>query len=136
MKGCLLFFVLVIFAGLLIKYFNKPDEVFEAKISAQANPFRVPVDSSEIIWQRAIHFLEIHHAIIAAGRPVIRDSSIFVPYGTSYEKGSSIKIERKMRGSLVEFTATWWYSREVMVKGGQEIALYMQKGIWRYDQKN
>jgi hypothetical protein len=128
-------FLAIVVLGLLLKRFDKPDPVFEKLVKEQDNPFLSAADSSEIIWQRAIRFLELEEAIISAGRPVIRDSVIVVPYASSYDKGSSIRIERKREGDMVRYTCTWWYSRILQEKGGREIALYMQKERWRYETK-
>lgn len=128
-------FVAIVVLGLLLKRFDKPDPVFEKLVAEQDNPFLSTPDSSGIIWQRAIRFLELEKAVIAAGLPVIRDSVIVVPYASSYDKGTSIRVERKREGEMVRYTCTWWYSRLLQENGGKEIALYMQKGRWRYESK-
>jgi hypothetical protein len=136
MKGCLILVVLVIAIGLLINLFSEEDPVFADRINRQPNPFSTHKDSGHIIWARAIRFLEIHKRIIAAGEPQIRDSLIIVPYANSYRKGNSISIRRTSRGDSVMFFCEWWDSKDIWEGGGKEIALYMQQGVWRYDEEN
>jgi hypothetical protein len=133
MKAVLFFFVLFILASLLIKFFNKPDSNFEAFVATQNNPFFTTADSCDIMWDRAKAFVSINRLIIAAGKPRINDSIIVVPYASSHDKGNALRIERKTIDGRVRFICEWWYSRNREKTGGKEIALYIQKGVGRYD---
>lgn len=103
-------------------------------VTRQNNPFVTTPDSSEIIWRRAVRFIELNERIIAGGTPVYHDSIITVPYATTHEKGNALRIERKRVSEGIRFTCSWWYSGELDESGGKEIALYMQTKNWRYDE--
>lgn len=103
-------------------------------VTGQNNPFVTTPDSSELMWRRAVRFIELNERIIAGADPVYHDSVITVPYASSHKKGNSIRIARKQVAGGIEFSCSWWYSGELDEDGGKEIALYIQTKRARYDE--
>ncbi|CAN5822952.1 hypothetical protein BH10BAC2_BH10BAC2_38050 [soil metagenome] len=137
MKYVIIIFVIFVCSAIIYKYFIAEDlpADFVKKIEQQQNPFSVPKDSTAIAWYRAKFFLHERRRLISAGKRKISDSVMYIPYSNSYHKGNSIKIERKRVGDSIVFNCNWWYSGNVEEDGSKEIALYMQTGEGRYDQK-
>jgi len=76
--------------------FRREHSVEMEKLYAnQKNPFTVSKDSSELVWKRALEFLENRKLIIVGGTLETNDSVIYMPYYKDFHKGTSLKIERK-----------------------------------------
>ena len=134
MKYIAIIIILLISVGLILKLTDKGEpEAYLALEAAQQNPFKVHRDSASVVWFRGIQFLKERKRLIAGGELIHNDSTLIIPYSNSHEKGSSIKLEMHSAGDSVEVTAYWWYSRSLEIDGGKEIALFMQKGISKYD---
>lgn len=123
----------LLFCGLFGYFYDgRPPQIFYDYLAKQSNPFTVPKDSSEIVWQRAKEFLERRKLMIVGGNLHIKDSQIYLPYYNDFHKGNSLKIERYAKKDSVSFFVVWWYSGDSTKPGSKEIALYMQKGIDKY----
>ncbi|MDD5150643.1 MAG: hypothetical protein PHC28_09190 [Flavobacterium sp.] len=61
------------------------------------------------------------------------DSVIYMPYYNDFQKGTSLKIERKLVGDSTTFTVNVWNSGKPVTMGAKEIALYMAT---EFDRKN
>ena len=130
---CLIF---LLFCGLFGYFYDgRPPQVFYEHIAKQYNPFTVPKDSAEKVWQRAKDFLELRKLLIVGGNLHIHDSLIYLPYYNDFHKGNSLIIERHMINDSVRFFVIWWYSGDSSKTGSKEVALYMQKGVDRYHLK-
>lgn len=137
MKYVLIILSVTFLSGWVCKYFFASDlpPEFVAKVQHQRNPFAVHKDSAELIWQRAQEFLHERRRLIAGSDMRKSDSLIVIPYGTSYEKGNSVRLTRASNGDSVLFTCYWWYSRMDQDDAEKEMALYMQTGEGRYNFK-
>lgn len=111
-----------------------PPELLE-EYSKQQNPFLMPKDSSEVVWERACYFLEEYKRMIVGGTLQKTDSELYIPYYNQYHKGNSLRIQRKTIGDSVAFSAIWWYSGEPMDLGAKEILYFMKTGIDKYNYK-
>lgn len=103
------------------------------KYNAQKNPFSVSNDSAEVVWGRASLFLEMRKLEITGGDLQKNDSVIFMPYYNDFQKGASLKIERKQVGDSTIFTVNVWNSGKPVPLGAKEIALFMATS---FDRKN
>jgi len=101
--------------------------------ASQKNSFTVSKDSSELVWNRASQFLEKRKLIIVGGTLETNDSVIYMPYYSNFQKGASLKIERKQIADSTLFTVAVWNSGKPVPLGAKEIALYMKTGIDRID---
>ena len=123
----------LVFFGLFAYFYDgKPPQAFVDLVEKQQNPFSVPKDSSEIVWQKAKDFMKIRENMIVGGNLQIKDSIIYLPYNNDYHKGNSLRFERTTIGDSVQFQVTWWYSGKPSETGAKEIVLYMQHDIERY----
>ena len=111
---------------------EKPNEMLEM-YAKQKNPFTVSKDSSELVWDRASQFLEKRKLIIVGGDLEKNDTVIYMPYYSNFQKGASLKIERKQIADSTLFTVAVWNSGKPVPLGAKEIALYMKTGIDRID---
>ena len=109
---------------------EKPNEMLEMYAN-QKNPFTVSKDSSELVWDRASQFLEKRKLIIVGGDLEKNDTVIYMPYYSNFQKGASLKIERKQIADSTLFTVAVWNSGKPVPLGAKEIALYMKTGIDR-----
>ena len=98
-----------------------------------ANPFTVPADSVSIVRQRIRQFFDEPRRLLGGGTREFMDSSWHMPYYNSHHKGDRILIEMHQAGERFLFECNWWDSRVEDVDGGKEIALFLQKGISRFD---
>ncbi len=123
----LLFIALALVVSVIIKTFfsSKTNPEIMEKYKAQKNPFSVQNDSSEIVWARASKFLELRKLELVGGDLKKNDSVIFMPYCNDFQKGTSLKIERKQLGDSTIFTVNVWNSGKPLLIGAKEIALYM-----------
>lgn len=132
-----LFFVLVIFlaaAGIYSLLPEKPlPAAFNRLVEQQVNPFTVPVDSIPVVKQRILTFLNEPRHLLSRDRIQAGDSVWQIPYYNSYEKGDRIRIEMHQAGDSCRFTCFRWYSRQADEDGSREIALFIQKGVSRFD---
>lgn len=132
-KYFLIIIAIVLVIPVLLKSFlpaGKPTEILE-KYTNQKNPFTVSKDSSELVWNRALEFLEKRKLIIVGGTLETNDSVIYMPYYNDFHKGTSLKIERKQIADSILFTVKVWNSGKSVPLGAKEIALYMKTGIDR-----
>jgi len=137
-NGCLiialLLTMLILFSAVYKYFFSKPiSPELEEMISRQQNPFVVHKDSAAVVWQRAATFFEERKGIISGGQLQQNDSMFFLPYYNDYHKGSSVRILKRAKGDSVEIEAWWWYNGDTTNSGANEIALYLQTGIGRYN---
>lgn len=112
---------------------SKLPAAFIRQRDLQVNPFTIPADSVPIVRQRIHHFFDNPERMLGGGTRVFMDSSWHLPYYNSHHKGDRILIEMHQIGNRFRFECNWWYSREEDEEGGKEIALYLQKGISRFD---
>ncbi|MBX9806875.1 MAG: hypothetical protein K2X95_03650 [Flavobacteriaceae bacterium] len=110
---------------------EEPSLEMEEKYTNPKNPFTVSKDSSELVWNRALEFLEKRKLIIVGGTLETNDSVIYMPYYNDFYKGTSLKIERKQVADSILFTVKVWNSGKPVPLGAKEIALYMKTGIDR-----
>ena len=131
----MLIFIIVIVASLSYKYFFAEDlpAAFVKQINNQPNPFAVPKDSNKIVWQRARQYLAERRWLINGSPVQETDSSLYVPYYNQEKKGASIKIESRKVGDSVVFTAYFWNYQTLNEGKSKEMALFMNKGISRYN---
>jgi hypothetical protein len=125
--------VLVLVIPTLLKSFlpsKQPLEMLE-RYASQKNPFTVSKDNSELVWNRALEFLEKRKLILVGGTLETNDSVIYMPYYNDFHKGTSLKIERKQIADSTTFTVSVWNSGKPVPLGAKEIALYMKTGIDR-----
>ena len=99
----------------------------------QVNPFTIPADSLSIVRQRIHQFFNEKRRLLSGKAIEFRDSSWHMPYYNSHHKGDRILIEMHQAGERFLFECNWWDSRVVDVDGGKEIALFLHKGISRFD---
>ena len=126
--------VVLVIPVLLKKFFPEERSLEMEKLYAnQKNPFTVSKDSSELVWNRAFQLLEKRKLIIVGGTLETNDSVIYMPYYSNFQKGASLKIERKQIADSTLFTVAVWNSGKPVPLGAKEIALYMKTGIDRID---
>ncbi|MCB9252829.1 MAG: hypothetical protein H6605_10205 [Flavobacteriales bacterium] len=108
----LLLILLLITGSLCIRYLVSPqtDPVCENAVKSQLNPFKVSIDSSEQIWNRAIQYLKKNSAKIGGGKLQVRADQLYIPYYNHYSKGNSIRIDRENYGDSIQITVSWHYS--------------------------
>jgi hypothetical protein len=99
----------------------------------QVNPFTIPADSLSIVRQRIHQFFNEKRRLLSGKAIEFRDSSWHMPYYNSHHKGDRILIEMHQSGERFQFECNWWDSRVEDVEGGKEIALFLHKGISRFD---
>lgn len=116
-------------------YDGRPPQIFYDQLAKQKNPFVVPKDSTSIVWQRAKDFLELRKHMIVGGNLQVEDSVIFLPYYNDFHKGNSLRIEKHVLKDSTLFQVTWWYSGDSTGHGSDEIAMYMQYGIDKYQHR-
>ena len=131
----LLLIAIVLVFPIVLKTCDPPKEDAELikKYNTQKNPFSVQNDSAEIVWKRALQFLELRKSEMTGGNLQYYDSVIIMPYSNDYRRGRSLKIERKQVGDSTIFTVNFWYSEKPVENRAKEIALYMQTS---FDRKN
>ena len=120
---------------LIYKYIFAEDlpAAFVNQIKNQLNPFSVPKDSAQVVWARAKQYLADRRWLIN-GNPIREtDSTIIVPYYNKAKKGVSIKIESTKIGDSVVFTTYFWAFQNLKEQASKEMALYLNKGITRYN---
>lgn len=121
-------------AGICSLFPEKPmSEAFTRQVLQQPNPFRVPNDSLTVVKERILIYLNEPRRLLSRERILAADSVWQIPYYNSYEKGDRILIEMHRTGDSCRFDCYRWYSRQADEEGGKEMALYLQKGISRYD---
>lgn len=125
--------IFLIFCAVFGHFYNgRAPQFYYDKLALQKNPFTIPNDSADLVWQRAKDFLELRKHMIVGGNLTINDSVIFLPYYNDFHRGNSLKIEKHVIGDSTNFKITWWYSGDSTGSGADEIALYMQYGIDKY----
>lgn len=123
-------------AGIYSLFPDKPlPEAFTRQVQQQANPFLVPNDSIAVVKKRILQFLHEPRNLLDRDRIQAGDSVWLLPYYNSYEKGDKILIEMHRAGDSCRFTCYRWYSREPNENGSKEMALFLQKGVNRFDFK-
>jgi hypothetical protein len=126
--------ILLAAAGIYSLFPKKPlPETFTRQVQQQSNPFRVSNDSIAVVKERILKFLQEPRYLLDRERIQAGDSVWQIPYYNSYEKGDRILIEMHRTGDSCRFDCYRWYSRQADEEGGKEMALYLQKGISRYD---
>ncbi len=130
----ILFALLLAAAGIYSLFPKKPLPVaYTMQRELQVNPFTVPVDSVAVIRKRILQFFNEPRRMLGADRLEISDSVWHLPYYNSNMKGDRILIDMHRTGNHYRVECHWWYSRVPDTEGGKEIALYLQKGISRFD---
>ena len=132
------FAILLALAGIYSLFpASKLPAAFTRQLELQANPFTVPADSVSIVRQRIRQFFDEPRRLLGGGTREFMDSSWHMPYYNSHHKGDRILILMHQKGDRYQFDCNWWYSREEDregdVDGGKEIALFLHKGISRFD---
>ncbi len=128
------FAILLALAGIYSLFpASKLPAAFIRQLELQANPFTVPADSVSIVRQRIRQFFDEPRRLLGGGTREFMDSSWHMPYYNSHHKGDRILIEMHQAGERFLFECNWWDSRVEDVDGGKEIALFLQKGISRFD---
>ena len=128
------FAILLALAGIYSLFpASKLPAAFIRQLELQANPFTVPADSVSIVRQRIRQFFDEPRRLLGGGTREFMDSSWHMPYYNSHYKGDRILILMHQKGDRYQFDCNWWYSREEDKEGGKEIALFLQKGISRFD---
>jgi len=128
------FAILLALAGIYSLFpASKLPAAFTRQLELQANPFTVPADSVSIVRQRIRQFFDEPRRLLGGGTREFMDSSWHMPYYNSHHKGDRILIEMHQAGERFLFECNWWDSRVVDVDGGKEIALFLHKGISRFD---
>jgi hypothetical protein len=112
---------------------SKPPAAFTRQLDMQVNPFTVPADSVSIVRKRIRQFFDEPRRLLGGGNLEFLDSSWHKPYYNSHKKGDRILIEMHQKGDRFQFECNWWDSRVEDEEGGREIALFLQKGISRFD---
>lgn len=120
-------------AGIYSLFPSKLPEAFTKLRDKQENPFTIPADSVYIIRERIQHFFIEQRRLLSGGTLEITDSSWHLPYYNSHRKGNRVLISMNREGDRFRFDCHWWYSGEADSEGDREIALYLQKGVSRYD---
>lgn len=135
------YFLIIVVLALVIPVVLKSifpgerSQEMEKLYANQKNPFTVSKDSSELVWKRALEFLEKRKLVIVGGTLETNDSVIYMPYYNDFHKGTSLKIERKQIADSTLFTVSIWNSGKPVPLGAKEIVLYMKTGIDRMDYK-
>lgn len=125
--------ILLAAAG-IYSYFKSPlPAAFIKERDQQENPFTVSADSVPLIKKRIIAFFARHNVVSSGGTLEITDSTWHLPYYNSHKKGDRILIEMHCIADRYRFMCTWWESRTTDPAGDREIALFLQKGISRFD---
>ena len=128
------FAILLALAGIYSLFpASKLPAAFTRQLELQANPFTVPADSVSIVRQRIRQFFDEPRRLLGGGTREFMDSSWHMPYYNSHNKGDRILIEMHQSGERFQFECNWWDSRVEDVEGGKEIALFLHKGISRFD---
>lgn len=126
--------ILLAAAGIYSLLPKKPlPEAFTRQVQQQANPFRVSGDSIAVLKERILKFLNEPRRLLDRERIQTGDSVWQIPYYNSYKKGDRILIEMHRTGDSCRFDCYRWYSGQTDEEGGKEMALYLQKGISRFD---
>lgn len=132
-----LFFAIAILlaaAGIYSLFPKKPlPAAFTRQVEQQANPFLVMADSVAVVKQRILQFLNEPRNLLSRERIEATDSVWHIPYYNSNQKGDRILIEMHRIGDRYRFDCYRWYSRVPDDDGGKEMALYLQKGVSRFD---
>lgn len=137
-NGCLiialLLTVLILLSAVYKYFFSKPlSPELQQMISRQQNPFVVHKDNVAVVWQRAKYFFEERKGILSGGQLQQNDTMFFLPYYNDHRKGSSVKILKRAKGDSVEIETWWWYNGDTTDSAANEIALFLQTGIGRYN---
>jgi len=135
MKYFLSILVILIFASLAYKYLfaGKDPIAFTSARDKQANPFVTHKDSAAIMWARAKEYLKRQSGLISGGGLEENDTVLYIPYYNDHKKGNSIRIEQHLKGDSVSMFVMWWYNQKFSLISAKELALYMQKHVYRYD---
>jgi hypothetical protein len=132
-RFALIAFALILAAAGIYSYFKTPLPAAFIKVrDQQENPFTVGADSVRLIKSRITAFFGQRHRLSSEALE-ITDSTWHLPYYNSNKKGDRILIEMHKTGDRYLFKCTWWESRTTDPAGDKEIALFLQKGISRYD---
>lgn len=134
-----LFFAIAILLAAAGIYSLLPDkplpDAFTRQVQQQPNPFRVTNDSIAVVKERILRFLQEPRYLLDRERIQSGDSVWQIPYYNSHEKGDRILIEMHRTGDSSRFYCYRWFSKQADEEGGREMALFLQKGIGRYDSK-
>jgi hypothetical protein len=131
-------FALIVIAVLLAaagiySFFKTPLPAAFIKIrDQQENPFTVSADSVRLVKNRIIAYFAQRYRVSSEALETT-DSTWHLPYSNSHQKGDRILIEMHKTGDRYLFQCTWWESRTTDPWGDKEIALFLQKGISRFD---
>lgn len=132
-RFALIAFTLLLAGAGIYSYFKTPLPAAFIKVrDQQENPFTVSADSVPLIKSRINAFFAQRYWE-ASEALEITDTTWHLPYYNSHKKGDRILIEMHNTGDRYLFQCTWWESRTTDPAGDKEIALFLQKGISRYD---
>ena len=135
-----LFIILVFIAGSVIwskLIAKKTSSRYIDEVEKQMNPFKVTKDSADILWNRAIKYLDNNKLQISGGELQVSDTLLYVPYhnnsGDIYHRGPSIKIIKRDIGDSTAFFVAWFNRGERQNYSERALAHYMVTGKNKYD---
>ncbi len=137
MKKAIFLLIALIAAILIYSLFfdNEKPSALKSKISAQPNPFYVPVSQSDLVWNRAQEYVKKRYRLISGDEIQLNDSVLFIPYFNDYRKGNSLEINRTQKADSVQFEIILYRSGILQEDGSREIALFMTSEIDKYNYK-